>query len=215
MFHEAINAYAETFLYEEPQGITYCYIGECFEKLEMPEEAYENFLRASEIEPDLAESWLGMGIAMSMLERHKEAIPLIERAIALEDTNPDYFYIFAEILEKSGRFEDAQEAFEKASQMDPDNIELILDHSRFLAEQLGWHEGIKHLEQELVRLNANAELLFRLSAYLFQAGKKAESLRVLEEALAVDPEGYEKLFDYLPDLKSIPDFQNLIDQYKK
>lgn len=215
MYHEAINCYAETFLYEEPAAITYCYIGECFEKLEMPEEAYENFLKATEIDDELGEAWLGIGIALSMMLRHTEAVPFLERAIALEEMNPDYWYIFGEVLEKSGDIINSDTAYRKAMELDPENIELILDHTNFLYEHFSPAEALQELQQHIVRLGKIPDLLYRRVAYLFFDGKKAEAMVQLEEALRLDFEAHKKLFDYLPDLKMNNSFVELIELYKK
>lgn len=215
MYHEAINCYAETFLYEEPAAITYCYIGECFEKLEMPEEAYENFLKASEIDEELAEAWLGIGIALSMMMRHSDAVPFLERAISLDDLNSDYWYIFGEILEKAGNITGSDDAYRKAIELDPENIELILDHTNFIYEHHSSGEAVFALKAHIERLGKESDLLYRMVAYLFFDGKKSQALIWLEEALRLDFEAHKKLFDYLPDLKMNNDFVELIELYKK
>ncbi|MBX7095725.1 MAG: tetratricopeptide repeat protein [Flavobacteriales bacterium] len=214
MYHEAINCYAETFLYEEPQAITYCYIGECFEKLEMPEEAFENFLKATEIDEDLADGWLGMGIALSMMEKHKEAIPYLEKAKALEDKSSDTWYILGEVLDKANDISGSQQSFLKALELDGDNPELIMDYTDFLKRRFSLQEALEEMDKHILRFPQQAELLYRQSVYLLESGKKAQAMEMLAEALSLNFEEHEELFDYLPELKNNNDIVELIEHYR-
>lgn len=56
-----METYKEVLKYEEPEAVTYFYIGECYEKLEHYSEAFDYYRRSSKLNPEYAEAWMGMG----------------------------------------------------------------------------------------------------------------------------------------------------------
>jgi len=60
-----------------------------------------------------------------------------------------------------------------------------------------------------------AELHYRLSAMLIAAGKKQEALVSLQNALTLDYDKHNELFDYAPALKENQTIKNAIDTFKK
>ena len=60
-----------------------------------------------------------------------------------------------------------------------------------------------------------AELYYRMCAYLLSAGKYKQAYNYLENALILDFDKHYLLFDYFPELESQKALARLIDQYRK
>ncbi len=69
-----METYKEVLKYEEPEAVTYFYIGECYEKLEHYSEAFDYYRRSSKLNPEYAEAWMGMGSIHDKMGNESAAI---------------------------------------------------------------------------------------------------------------------------------------------
>lgn len=214
-YQQAIDCYAQTMNYEEPQAITFCYIGECYEKMGNTTLAYENFLKAVEMAPDMAEAWVGLAIAAGAMEKFNLALEYMRRALYLDAANPDYLYIHAEILEKAGLIEQANAEFKNAILLDENNLELFLDYAHFLYENYSADAAIEEIENYLQHYNFHVDLLYRLGAYYYLNGKITTALTYIEKALQKNFIAHKKMLDYLPEILNNHYIIQLIDTYKQ
>jgi tetratricopeptide (TPR) repeat protein len=214
-YQQAIECYLQTFNYEEPQAITYCYMGECYEKMNYPSEAYKHFLKATDMAPDMAEAWVGLAVAAGNLDKINMAIEYMHKALQIEASNADYYYIYAEILEKAGLIEQANMAFKNALSIDEHNTELFLDYTNFLFENYSADTAIEELENNLEYYNFEADLLYRLGVYYYLNGKLKTALLYIENALQKDYKAHIKMIDYLPEIVYNNEIMQLIEIYKK
>ena len=74
MYHHAIAAYRETFEHEEPEALTYYYIGECYEKTGELDKAIENFRKTIEMDENIADAWVGLGVCYEEKGNAKSAL---------------------------------------------------------------------------------------------------------------------------------------------
>ena len=74
-YQKAIDSFNDSFIYDCPHAHAYCSIGECYEKLELFKSLifYEKSL---EIDDNLSESWLGIGVVRDLKNEPKKAIKL-------------------------------------------------------------------------------------------------------------------------------------------
>ena len=63
MYEQAIQTYLETLYYDDPEPLTYYYIGECYEKLCQFDYAIDYYKKAITLDSDFADAWMGIGIA--------------------------------------------------------------------------------------------------------------------------------------------------------
>ena len=73
-YNEAISVYKETFSLEKPEALTFYYIGECYERLEDYRKAKINYNKAIQLNPDLADAWMGIGIVLDNQNLRTEGI---------------------------------------------------------------------------------------------------------------------------------------------
>ena len=75
-------------------------------------------------------------------------------------------------------------------------------------------EAIELLEKAIKLNPKNAELSYRLTAYLFQSGQDQLALSIFKEALTINFEKHEDLFHYLPSVKTNINLLNLLSEFK-
>lgn len=213
-YKEAIAVYTETFSHEEPDALTFYYIGECYEKMENYNKALTYFNKASKLDPFLADAWVGKGVVLDVLNRPNESIHYINKAIDIEKNNADYLYILADLQKKRGFMEEAQAAYKKVAELEPENEEIWLDYSDTFYEQGDIETAIEIISEGIKKQSGNADLIYRITAYHIAAGSYNDAYDLFELGLQTDFEKHSLLFDYAPELKSNTMLIDLIDLHK-
>lgn len=81
--------------------------------------AIAHFTKASQLDPNFGDAFLGLGTSLLTEKKYAEAIPPLEVAVKLQPENPAGHYSLATAYTRTGRKEDAQKEFalhEKTSQ---------------------------------------------------------------------------------------------------
>ena len=133
----------------------------------------------------------------------------------LEKENAEFWHIYGELQQKMLFYEDAELSFKKVIELDPDNAEVWLDYANLLFEQENKNGSLEVLAEGIKYHPQNAELQYRISACLMSIGQKQEALGFLQNALKLNYEIHNELFDYLPQLKENSSITDLIESYKK
>lgn len=124
-YGEALECYYRTFEFEDNQAITFCYIGECYEKLFNFKEAEKSYEIALSLNDDLQEALIGMAIVNDKQGRTTDSLPFIEKAIRLFPKNSSCWYIAGEVYNKLARYDEAYFAYAKADEYDTeDNVQI-------------------------------------------------------------------------------------------
>lgn len=209
MYEQAIECYMDTFEYEENQAITYCYLGESYEKLKKLPEAEKSFVMALEIDPKIVDALIGLTIVRDLQKRTIEGLPYIEQATKLYPNHFESWYIKAEVNEKLEEYKEARECYKKAFELSPDNEQLLLTYSNFLAEQDSVQDAI-----ELIGETDSVILKYRLVAYLIMVGKKEEALSLFETCLDENYKEHKTFLAYHPKAVDMVDFMALVEKKK-
>ena len=214
-FEEAIDVYKETFTHEKPDPTAYYYIGECYEQLEKFDQALLNFNKAVKLDSNFADAWLAIGIVLEAQNRITEGIHYVKKAIEINSANSEYWYVFAEIQTKLGFFEEAMNAYGRVLELGYDDFDVYLDFSSLLIENGMEEDSVQLLKEGIKFFPECAELHYRLSAHLMLQNKKQDALTHLQQALSIDYEKHNELFDFIPDLKENATVIQVINTYKK
>ncbi len=207
-YKQAIECYIDTFEYEENQAITYSYIGESFEKLNQLDDAEKSYKVALEIDSKLIDALVGITIVKDKQEKTIEGLPYIEQVTKLYPNNFDGWYILGEVNEKLERYESARTCYEKAYEIAPDNTDVILTYSNFIAEQDSVQDAI-----HLIEPSTSIEVKYRLVAYYLMLEKHEEAVELFENCLQYKYDLHKKLLEYYPLLIEKPAFGALIEKY--
>lgn len=83
-------------------------LGELARQAQQWDEAIAHFSRASKLDANFADAFLGLGFSLNFAGRYSEAIPPLEIAVGLQPANPTGHYQLTIAYGKTGRKQDAE-----------------------------------------------------------------------------------------------------------
>ena len=86
-------------------------LGELARQRQQWDEAIAHFSRASKLDAQFAEAYLGLGVSLMSAKRYADAITPLEAAVKLEPRNPDAHYNLATAYTRAGRKQDGEREF--------------------------------------------------------------------------------------------------------
>ncbi len=200
-YQEAITTYQEIFEFHKPDSFLNYLIGEAFENMEEYELAGEHYKNAIQLDPQNADAWMGMGVVKDLLGNSEESLHFIKKAIEIDPLNANYWYLQGEVFQKLSLFEDSFSSYDRVIELDPFNIDIWLDYSNALFENGFDQEAINILQQAIDYHPGNADIYYRLTAYYLGLGKESDASLSLQDAIRIDYEAHNKLFEYMPHSK--------------
>jgi tetratricopeptide (TPR) repeat protein len=212
-YKNAIETIEDSFEFEDPYYITYCQIGECFERLKQFDEAIVYYTKAIDDNKEYPDGWLGKAIALDAKGEYKKALEHINMAIKLDKNDADYYYVKAEILENLEAYDDAEQAFMDAMSLEPDDEEITLDYFQFLKR----HQDLSDVlatTREWIEEGIHAEYLKVFEVYLLLELKQfAKAYKLLENVLSQDPTKSALLANFTDKVLTDQNILQLIDLY--
>ena len=111
------------------------------------ESALEAFNRAIDIDPTMADGFLGRANTLSTLKRFDEALPDYNRAIEIEPTMANAYVNRGSIYSRMGQYEKAIADYEKGLELDPEIDDPPGFIKRMFSNEPNTDKGIRrHLE---------------------------------------------------------------------
>jgi tetratricopeptide (TPR) repeat protein len=203
-FEEAIIEYAITLEKEGPDSITYCNLAGCYERLNDNVKAQDFYKKATQINPNIAEGWFGVGLTFEKENKFKEALSYFKRAVILEPDNPEYLLILAEAEYRQGDEIEAERLYKQILEIDPTMMEAWLDWSYVAFNKRDLTLAIDMIYEALKIEPDCHQYHYRLVAYLYANGKVKEALEHLELALILNFEDHFLLFELTPVFSQVP-----------
>jgi predicted Zn-dependent protease len=214
-YEKAFEAYQQTHEIEGANAETYCCMGAALEKMESYDRAIKLYSRATKLDEEYDEAWFGVGSCFHRQSRWMEATHALRKAIRLNDENYLYWYTLAEAERELGNIASSGEAFEEASLLNPACLEIWQDWSYLYFEQADFDQAISVAMSGLEEFPDNPDLFYYVTAYLISAGQYKEAFNYLENALTLDFDKHEILYDFFPKLETQKALFKIIDQYRK
>ncbi len=214
LYEASIESFEETIKHEGTQAITLNYIGESYEKLKKYDEAFSYYMHASELDPDLSEPWIGMGVVKDLTGQHLEALKYIEKAVQTDQSNAANWVMLGNAYEKNNRSIEAEEAYLSAIDIQDNLADAWFDYSNLLLDMDQANKAVEVLITGLEKCpNDKDKLEYRLAACLFITGKKDEAMTYLEHALQINFGGHKDLLEYCPEISERSEVIQLIESY--
>jgi tetratricopeptide (TPR) repeat protein len=73
--------------------------------------AVQHFSKATQLEPNFADAWLGLGMSLLAQKQYADAVSPLQKAVKLQPANPAGHYSLATAYARTGRKEEAQHEF--------------------------------------------------------------------------------------------------------
>lgn len=77
------------------------------------DEAIARLRKATQLNPDFGDAYLGLGVSLSAEKKYTEAIAPLEMAVKLEPANPATYYTLGTAYARTGRKAEAEREFAK------------------------------------------------------------------------------------------------------
>ena len=126
-----------------------------------------------------------------------------------------YWKRVAEAEYHIGNLVSSLDAYEEASMLNPEDIEIYLDWSHIYYEQGEYEKALDVIITALNELPDRADLYYRATAYLLALGKYKEAYNHLENALILDYEKHTGLLEFIPKLETQKALFRIIDQFRQ
>jgi adenylate cyclase len=151
--------------------------------------------KALALDDGLAEAHASRGLALSLGQRHEEAIAEFEEAIALDPNSFEAHYFYGRACVTQGKLERAATLFERAAENKPDDYQalcLLIPTYRSLGRQpemeSAARRGIERAESELTLHPENPRAAYLGAAALVTLGDNDRAREWAARALAIDPD---------------------------
>ncbi len=151
--------------------------------------------RAVALAPQLAESHVALGLALTLDERFEEAEQAMEEALRLNSQSYDAHYFYGRLCFQQGKLEQTARLFERAAALDPNEYQAAcllaqvyesLGHTE--AAQAQYRTGFERAQRHL-ELNPNDVRAISLGAAgLLMMGRRERGLEWMRRAADMAPE---------------------------
>ena len=150
------------------------------------EEAAAALKKANDLQPGEPSGAMAYAQVLLRLDRPQEAVPVLERVLD-RGRGPALPLLYGEVLEKSGRFGDAEEVFQSILRIDPENRAAALGLLRVYERGRQWEKAIPLVQHYLKAQPTNLGLKVQYASLLLRARRFAEAKKTLDQVLAADP----------------------------
>ncbi len=212
-FKDAIHAYKQSMDNDEGDAMKYYYIGECFEKMEDYVNARLNYKKATRLQADIPDAWIGMGVCEHEMGNTKIALEYLHRGVDLDPDNTGYLCILADIYMAQDNIEEGTNYFEKAIETSPEEEIIRVDYADAMADKKEWATATNIILETIEKFPGSAIACYRMAAYLYLQKKNKEASYFLEEAMLMDYEKHPSVFEQFPELKDNAELLSLIHYY--
>ncbi len=151
--------------------------------------------KALDLENGLAEAHASRGLALSLSERHPEAMAEFDQAIALDPNLFEAHYFYARACFTQGNLEQAARYFQRAADLKPDDYQALLvlvGVLRALGREPDMRkaarEGVARAERDLAVHPENSRSAYLGAIGLSALGEIDRAKEWAERALVIDPD---------------------------
>lgn len=183
-FAEALASFEEAVTHAPLHGPAWAGRSVALGRMGLVDEAVECAEVAVSVAPEWVGSWVALGRAQLLDERPGEARASMERALQVEDTDPDALALRALVLLQDGEDEEATDAWDIAMRARIERLRWLLGDDwdgRF-------EEALEEMREELAAAPEDAELLTRRGSILWSYGRCLDELDSAREGLAARPD---------------------------
>lgn len=208
---EAIDAYLESLLYDPKNPMVYAAIGECYERMELWSLAEANYLEALKLDPKYVDALMGLGAVKDFEQNYTESLSLYREALKYDELNMDNWHIYAELLEKCEKTDDAEDVYEKMIELFEDDEESWIALADLQAISQGHLKAVETLELGESKITDSLDIIWQKAKHLIKAGKIEHGSDVLANALNENSKGCKYFISIFPESILIPNIAALLE----
>ena len=150
------------------------------------EAAIAHFRRCADIQKDLPDPLIDLGLLLLDLRRYRDTEPFAQRALALQK-NPIAYYVVAKSAYGLGNYWRAKEFFEKAISLDPEFFAAYNGLGMTLMRMGRYTQASTAFAAALAAAPSSSELLNNMGLCLEKMGKPKDALEYFKKADRLSP----------------------------
>ncbi len=204
-YEEALLVYDEVL--EEQKGNYFIWEQAIFieNMLENNEGVYKRSTEALKYFNDKPLLFLFKGSAAMQLEKNEEAVQSLEEGLRFADKNlpltVQFYSMLAEAWQNMGRHEKSDEYFEKALEIEPENIMILNNYGYYLSlREVELEKAEKMSRITIIAEPDNPTYLDTYAWILHKAGKQEQALEYIEKAVRSGGEGDSDILEHYGDI---------------
>lgn len=208
--HRAIESFKKVLDLEGDDPMALCYLGEAHEQLQEYEISLNYYRLSLELQPNLYEAWLGLGIVMDLQGNTREALTHLHKARDFAEGNASVSLVLANAYHKLQERNTAEVYYKESLALDAGDPEALQDYVNFLSEESPIF-ALSYLEENQHSLEMNEYFLLLLVHVLVNLARNDEALFLFGALKEQDITLAEKLFEWNPKLRKHKDFVSLMN----
>lgn len=187
-YKESANYLKEALrLKDDPE--MYYQLGFVYFNQEQYDKAIDSFNKAKVLDPTLIAIYLLQSEAHEKLNQIDEALEVLEEAIKINEMSTELYLASAELATKAQKYELAEEYYQKAVDLEPDNDQVVIKYAHYLSF-MDDHEGVVDLFEKsapIIQQDPDANwLLARANNMIEEYDKAREFYNLAYAYLAED-----------------------------
>lgn len=143
-----------------------------------------------------------LGILLGQMKRYRESVQVFDKGVKQFDKSYQLWFNRGIVLEMARRQEDAVASFERAYDLNREDLVLIYHYTGALLKIRDYAKAIRICKKGLNNYPDDCELIYGLSKVYAQMGEKEVAVELLKKVLSMDPA-------YLTQLRKDLDFKAL------
>jgi len=162
------------------------HIGEIYLKLDDFQNAIEYYDKVLAIDSEYEDAWYAKAVIAYEQGKLTDALFFLKKAINIEEEDPDFWHLTATICRKLDFTEEAEKAFRKTLELEQNNPKIWIEYSKINFGHSKIYKTINILSEANELFEDNAEINFRLAAYLALINNLNAALYHLKQGLKQD-----------------------------
>lgn len=208
---DAIEAYNESLIHDSKNPMVFAAIGECYERLELWSLAEANYLEALRLDSKYVDALMGLGAVKDFENNYTESLSLYREALKYDELNMDNWHIYAELLEKCDKNDEAEEVYKKMIELFEDDEESWIALADVQAKSMGHLKALETLELGESKISDSLDIIWQKAKHLIKAGKLEHGTEMLMTALDENPKGCNYFISIFPESILIPNIAALLE----
>jgi tetratricopeptide (TPR) repeat protein len=163
-------------------------LGDCLTNLGKYDEAQQRYEKAALLSADAAGPYLGLGVVALQTNKLDDAEIAFRVACRLDPKCAKAYAGLAMIDQQRKHYSQAFKMYLKCLELESDNLTALLGLFQTSCQMGSFEEIIHYLQVYLDMHPGDTSVMFALSALYMKDGRLAESKKVLEDILTLQPE---------------------------
>ncbi len=157
-YKESAKYLTEALAFKDDPEVFY-QLGFVYFNQEEYEKAIESFEKAKVLDPSLSAVYLLQSEAHEQLNQIEEALNVLKEAISVNEMNTELYLAAAELAAKAQKNELADEYYQEAVRLEPDNDQVVIKYADYLAYMEDYEEVVELFDRSVPTIQQDPDAI--------------------------------------------------------